>query len=162
MKQTQNFMSNDSLLFFIAGIMQGSFREMALHDQSYRAELRRLLIEYFPDCRVYDPRTNHVNSIAYDEKKGRETFFMHNKMCGSEVDVLIAFVPEASMGTAIEMWEAYQAGAVVITISPLAVNWAIRFLSHVVYPDFTSFLEALKRGKIAEIIDFHRNVKGKY
>ena len=44
-------------------------------------------------------------------------FFRHNRMC-REIDVLLAFVPEASMGTAIEMWEAYQHGAAVITISP--------------------------------------------
>ena len=36
-------------------------------------------------------------------------FERHNDMC-REVDVVIAFVPEASMGTAIEMWEAYQHG----------------------------------------------------
>jgi hypothetical protein len=75
------------------------------------------------------------------------------------VDVLIAFVPEASMGTAIEMWEAYQGGAVVLTISPLVVNWAVCFLSHAIYPDLAAFLEALKCGKIAEIINFHRNKK---
>ncbi|MDR1493518.1 MAG: hypothetical protein LBT05_12470 [Planctomycetaceae bacterium] len=155
-------MPDDSLLFFIAGIMQGSFREMALHDQSYRAELSQLLTKYFPDCRVYDPLTNHANSISYDDQKGREIFFAHNKMCGSIVDVLIAFVPEASMGTAIEMWEAHQGGAVIITISPLVVNWAVRFLSHAVYPDLTSFLEALKNGNIAEIVNFHRNEKSKF
>ena len=150
-------MDDRSLLFFIAGIMQGSFREMALHDQSYRAELTALLERHFPGCRVYDPFANHSNSIAYDESKGRETFLMHNRMCGSEVDVLIAFVPEASMGTAIEMWEAWNKGALVLTISPLRVNWAVKFLSHAIYPDLSAFLAALESGEINEIIANRRN-----
>jgi len=145
-------MPDQPLLFFIAGIMQGSFHEMALHDQSYRTELVRRLGGYFPDCHVYDPLAHHVNSVNYDDAQGRETFLLHNRMCGGEVDVLIAFVPEASMGTAIEMWEAWKNKAVVLTISPLKVNWTVRFLSHAVYPDLPAFFEALESGEIAAII----------
>ena len=146
-------MSNQPMTFFIAGIMQGSFCEMALHDQSYRTKLARRLGEHFPDCRVYDPLVHHANSVKYDDTQGRETFLMHNRMCGNEVDVLIAFVPEASMGTAIEMWEAWKNNAVVITISPLKANWAVRFLSHAVYPDLPTFFAALDSGEIAAMID---------
>ena len=146
-------MPTQPLLFFIAGIMQGSFHEMTLHDQSYRAELARRLGECFPDCRVYDPLAHHANSVDYDDTQGRETFLMHNRMCGNEVDVLIAFLPEASMGTAIEMWEAWKNKAVVITISPMRLNWAIRFLSHAIYPDLPAFFAALESGEIAAIID---------
>ena len=145
-------MPTQPLLFFIAGIMQGSFHEMALHDQSYRTELTRRLGEHFPDSRVYDPLAHHVNSVDYDDTQGRETFLMHNRMCGSEVDVLIAFVPEASMGTAIEMWEAWKNNAVVITISPMQVNWAVRFLSHAIYPDLPTFFDALESGEIAKLV----------
>ena len=146
-------MNDQPMTFFIAGIMQGSFHKMALHDQSYRTELTRRLGEKFPDSRVYDPLAHHANSVDYDDAKGRKTFFMHNRMCGSEVDVLIAFVPEASMGTAIEMWEAWKNNAVVITISPLKVNWAVCFLSHAIYPDLPAFLAALDSGEIAALID---------
>ena len=145
-------MSQQPLSFFIAGIMQGSFREMALHDQSYRAELAELLKKHFPDSEVYDPFANHSNSIAYDDAKGRETFLRHNEMCGTETDVLIAFVPEASMGTAIEMWEAWKNGAVVLTISPLKVNWAVKFLSHAIYDDLPVFLAALESGEINDLV----------
>ena len=47
------------------------------------------------------------------------------------------------MGTAIEMWEAYQHGAAVITISPLKHNWAVKFLSHAIYLDMATFEAAL-------------------
>ena len=100
----------------------------------------------------------HADSLGYDDAAGRSVFFRHNQMC-REVDVLLAFVPEASMGTAIEMWEAYQHGAVVITISPLKHNWAVKFLSHAVYADLPEFETALLGGQIARIIS-ERTTKG--
>jgi hypothetical protein len=152
-------MSDLPLRFFIAGIMQGSMRDLTLHDQSYRTELCRRLQEYFPQCHVYDPFANHSNSVTYDDQKGRETFLMHNKMCGTEVDVLIAFVPEASMGTAIEMWEAYKNGAVVITISPLRLNWAIKFLSDVICENLAEFFDILQDGTIQKLLDCSKKPK---
>lgn len=138
--------------FFLAGIMQGSLAELILHDQNYRPHIRQLILEQFPDADVYDPLGNHADSIRYDDATGRSVFFGHNLMC-REIDVLIAFVPEASMGTAIEMWEAYQHGAIVLTISPLVVNWAVKFLSHAIYPDLESFESALASGAIRKLIE---------
>ncbi len=54
------------------------------------------------------------------------------------------------MGTAIEMWEAHEHGpGVVITISPLKRNWAVRFCSHFVYADFDGFEADLASGVLA-------------
>ena len=132
---------------FLAGIMQGSLAEAAVHDQDYRRHLKKLLAEHFPEAEIYDPREKHTKSIGYHDTTGRAVFFHHNRMC-REVDMLLAFVPEASMGTAIEMWEAHQHGAAVITISPLKLNWAIRFLSHEVYPTLVEFEADLKSGRL--------------
>ena len=134
--------------FFLAGIMQGSHTAASIHDQEYRTRITRLLEAHFPDAEVYDPRANHAKSLGYDDTTGRSVFFHHNRMC-RETDVLLAFVPEASMGTAIEMWEAYQHGAAVITISPLTHNWAVKFLSHVIYADLSEFEAALQSGEVA-------------
>ena len=139
--------------FFIAGIMQGSLTEEILHPQQYRRKLHGLLAEYFPESEIYDPLANHSQSLGYDDQTAREVFFNHNRMCGEEVDVLVAFVPQASMGTAIEMWEAYRHGKVVLAISPLCHNWTIKFCSHAVYPDLASFQEALRSGTVREQID---------
>jgi hypothetical protein len=136
---------------FLAGIIQGSLAHRAVHDQDYRRHLKELLAEHLPDAHVYDPVANHADSIRYDDATGREVFFRHNLMC-RDVDVLLAFLPEASMGTAIEMWEAYQHGAAVIAISPLAVNWAVRFLSHAIYPDLAAFEADLCSGSLARRI----------
>jgi hypothetical protein len=137
--------------FFLAGIMQGSHVEARLHEQDYRKRLKELLVVHFPDAHIYDPLANHSESIDYDDETGRRVFLRHNRMC-RDVDVLLAFVPEASMGTAIEMWEAYQHGAAVITVSPMVVNWVVKFLSHEIYADFDHFQADLESGRLARRI----------
>ena len=137
--------------FFLAGIMQGSHTEAVLHNQDYREHMRELLEAHFPGAEVYDPLANHSNSIGYDEPTGRQVFMHHNEMCG-RVEVLLAFLPEASMGTAIEMWEAYRHGAAVITISPMEHNWAVKYLSHALYADVEQFEAALQSGRLARRI----------
>jgi len=142
--------------FFLAGIMQGSHAEALLHDQEYRTRITRLLQAHFPQADVYDPRAEHAGSLGYDDPTGRSVFFHHNYRC-REIDVLLAFVPEASMGTAIEMWEAHQHGAAVIAISPLKHNWAVKFLSHALYASLSEFEAALESGKVAQCIADVRN-----
>jgi len=134
---------------FLAGIMQGSHLGATLHNQDYRVRLRQLLETHLPDAQLYDPLAEHTDSLDYDDARGREVFLHHNRMCG-EVDVVLAFVPQASMGTAIEIWEAYRHGRIVVSISPLAHNWAIKFLSHVLYHDVEEFERALAGGQLAE------------
>ena len=133
---------------FLAGIMQGSHLGAILHHQGYRERLKTLLAAHLPGAEVYDPLADHADSLAYDDDQGRRVFLHHNQLCG-QVDVLLAFVPEASMGTAIEMWEAYRHGRVVVTISPLAHNWAVKFLTHVLYSDVEAFEVALASGDLA-------------
>ena len=136
-----------SMRFFLAGIMQGSRRDLALHQQDYRARLTDLIRTHVPDADIYDPLAGHPESVAYTDEEGRRVFYGHNRLC-REVDVVIAFVPEASMGTAIEMWEAHEHGrGAVITISPLDHNWAVRFCSHAIYEDFEAFEAAVASGE---------------
>jgi hypothetical protein len=123
---------------FLAGIMQGSLLSAAMHDQDYRSRLKRLLATHWPEAEVYDPLADHTNSLDYAPHQARKVFLKHNRMC-REVDLLIAFVPSASMGTAIEMWEASQHNRVVVAITPLELNWAIRFCSDLMYANFADF-----------------------
>lgn len=139
--------------FFIAGIMQGSFPTMTLHGQNYRKTLKSAIQQAFPDAEVYDPFENHPESKSYSHEKGKCVFLTHNKMCGADVDVLVAFIPEASMGTAIEIWEAWKNGAVVLMITPMTVNWVVSFLSDAVFTDIDAFCKALASGEIADIIN---------
>ena len=132
--------------------MQGSHQESQLHDQGYREKLKQLITTHFIDAEIYDPWADHNSSLEYDDERGRAVFFGHNRLC-REVDVLIAYVPQASMGTAIEMWEAHEHGrACVISISPLDRNWAVRFCSHLIYSDLSSFEQAMASGEVARRI----------
>lgn len=143
-------MSNesDSLRFFIAGIMQGSRVEKALHGQGYREQIASILRAAFPGASIYDPHAGREDSPDYPQETGRETFLRHNRQCGEAVDFLVAYLPEASMGTGIEMWEAWKNGATVVSISPMTRNWAVKFLSHAVYPDLAAFERAALDGEL--------------
>jgi hypothetical protein len=141
---------------FLAGIMQGSHLGAVLHSQNYREELKLLLRRHIPDTEIYDPLCDHAGSLDYDAIRGREVFLKHNRMC-RDVDVLLAYVPEASMGTAIEMWEAHTAGKIVLTISPMSHNWSVRFLSNVIYPDLASFVEQLSAGQVTRDLELLRS-----
>jgi len=139
--------------------MQGSHLGAVMHYQGYRGRLRELLEKHLPPADVYDPLADHQLSLDYTDDRAREVFLYHNRLCG-EVDVLIAFVPEASMGTAIEMWEAWRAGRVVIAISPLSLNWTIKYCSHLLYADLESFEADLARGELAaKIAAIQANLK---
>ena len=149
--------------FFIAGIMQGSHRESVLHEQDYRAQLKGLLERYFPIAHIYDPLENHLDSLDYDDAMSRDVFYQHNRLC-REVDVVVAFIPEASMGTAIEMWEAHEHGrGIVIAISPLSHNWAVRFCSHFIFLDLEAFEAELEGGtlpkRIARLLNEKRQAR---
>jgi hypothetical protein len=141
---------------FIAGIMQGSKIGLELHSQDYRKQLKSALTRAFPNSTIYDPFESNRNSLYYTPEMGKKVFLTHNRMCGTEIDVLIAFVPEASMGTSIEIWEAWKNGAVVLTISPLSSNWAVKFLSDAIYPNLESFLQQLGSGEISRLIEQRR------
>lgn len=135
--------------------MQGSHVESALHDQDYRLRIRELVEAHFPHAEVYDPLADHSGSLGYDSETGRDVFYRHNRMCRA-VDVVIAFVPEASMGTAIEMWEAHEHGrALVVTISPLTRNWTVKYCSHVVFENLEQFAAALENGRLQRQIAAH-------
>lgn len=136
---------------FLAGIMQGSHVAALVHDQTYRERFRRAVQDRWPEAEVYDPHAGHANSIGYDVEQARRVFVGHVEMC-QQFDLLVAYVPEASMGTAIEMWEAHRNGRVVVTITPLVHNWVVQLTSQAVYRDFDAFLHALEAGEIDTLL----------
>ena len=137
---------------FIAGIIQGSIPGGAVHPQDYRGELKQILQEHMPGARVYCPIENHPDSLRYEDDKARRVFFDHIEMVAAS-DCLIAFLPEASMGTAVEMYAAREAAVPVITISPLSGNWAVKFLSDVILADSEEFRAYVASGGLAKFLD---------
>ncbi|MDO4574060.1 MAG: hypothetical protein Q4D98_02475 [Planctomycetia bacterium] len=136
---------------FLAGIMQGSRQSASLYPQDYRERLTKILNEHFPDVEVYDPFANHPTSLHYTDEEGKKVFLGHNALCG-EMDVIIAFLPEASMGTAIEIWEGWKHGAVVVTVSPMTSNWVVRFLGTRNYETLEELEGAIRDGSLRDVV----------
>jgi hypothetical protein len=133
---------------FLAGIMQGSHLAATIHNQDYRQHIKQLLAKHLPGAVIYDPLADHANSLSYDDERARTVFLHHIGLC-TQVDVVLAFVPEASMGTAVEIWEAFRHGRIVVVVSPLKHNWALKFLSHVMYGSLEELEAALVSGELA-------------
>lgn len=137
---------------FIAGIMQGSRRENTISGQDYRREIGAWLMAHVPGIEIVDPYDLHPESITYDDHTARQTLIDLAKEAG-RADSVIAFVPEASMGTALEMYEAYANGRPVFTISPLTHNWVVKGLSARVFADLAEFQAFVAAG------EFERQVR---
>jgi hypothetical protein len=128
---------------FIGGVMQGS-RYDGMEDQSYRSQIAAAVRARWPDVQIIDPLLLHPNSVAYDDAAARETLFAMADLAGAS-DVVIVYLPEASMGTAIEMYMAYQRGISVLAITPMAENWVVRAMARRIFPDLQRFLEFIER-----------------
>jgi hypothetical protein len=129
-----------SVRIFIAGVMQASSVSKGIVDQRYRSEIRAALLARWPDLDVIDPFELHPNSVDYQDAEAKATLLsLLDLACSS--DLVVAYAPIASMGTALEMYAAYLQNIPVVTISPMVDNWVVRVLSHRVFPDLTSFTD---------------------
>ena len=138
---------SEPLRVFIAGVMQANRRDTLMESQDYRVMLSDALRRHIPDVQLIDPWAENPNSLEYNDDQARHTFLtMTNK--ASEADLLIAYLPLPSMGTAMEMWEASQAGAYVVVVTPYIHNWAMKFTSDEILPDLDSLIAAIENGRI--------------
>jgi nucleoside 2-deoxyribosyltransferase len=128
---------------FLAGIIQGSNRDKTIHSQDYREMIISAIESAFPDAVIYNPFDGHEKSIEYDDRKGKETFFSAIEEIKS-CDLMVAYLPHASLGTAIEIWECYKLGIPVWTITDMKTNWVVRFCSEKIFDDIESFAQHLQ------------------
>lgn len=140
------------MVFFLSGIIQGSLPGKNIHKQDYRKEIKELLKKHFHGAHIYCPVENYPGSPDYDDVKGKDIFFNLLRKA-SEVDVLVAFLPEASMGTAIEMWEAYKRENVILCISPLINNWVVKYLCTAIFEDIAEFDNYIREGKLNKLLE---------
>jgi hypothetical protein len=140
-----------SMKVFLAGIIQGSKVAAEIHHQDWRESIRRLLERYAPQAEVYCHYSNHPDSITYDLPRIIETF-EDGVARAIDCDVLIAYLPGASMGTAIEMYEAHRVGAAVVTITPMAANWVVRAYSDRILPDLGALEGLLASGEMENLL----------
>ncbi|MBI5726126.1 MAG: hypothetical protein HZA50_19355 [Planctomycetes bacterium] len=137
---------------FLAGIMQGSLVEADIHSQDWREPIKSILARHLPAAEVYCHFSRHPGSIDYGLTEIAGTLEEGNRMAAAS-DVLVAYLPSASMGTAIEMYEAWRGGAIVLAITPMAANWVVRAYSHKIFPDLPAFEKFLASGELEQLIE---------
>jgi len=135
---------------FFGGIIQGSNQGQDIHSQDYRSLVKRFIKDRYPDIEIFDPVNNHEQSIEYDDKQAHATFFGHLKIVDT-CDLMIAYLPQASLGTAIEMNRAYERKIPIISISPMATNWVIRLLTERNFATVEAFEKFIVDNDIREL-----------
>lgn len=136
---------------FLAGVMQGVRTDNQIDDQSYRSQITATLQRHMPGVKVIDPWALNPNSVHYDEEKARHTFLTMTRKT-KEADMLIAYLPKLSMGTAMEMWEAFNAGLYIIAVTPYVHHWAVRFTANEILPDLETLLAEIENGRIPQLL----------
>jgi len=137
---------------FLAGIIQGSLVEATINSQDWREPIKQTLARHVPQAEIYCHYSEHPNSITYGLPDICATL-ADGLDRAAACDLLIAYVPGASMGTAIEMHEAWRGGALVVAITPLAANWVIRAYSHRIVADMAAFDALAASGELARLVE---------
>lgn len=141
--------------FFLGGIIQGSHQDDSVHDQSYRDRIRGVIEEAFIDSSIYCPVEEHPDSVTYDDDLAQKVFHRHIQLV-READVLIVYLPEASMGSGIEMWEAKQHHTFTITITSMRANWVVRLFSNAICRSIEDFESFVRSGALEDSLEGFR------
>lgn len=136
---------------FFGGIIQGSLQGKSIYSQDYREKLKTILKNKYPDIEIFDPFENHNNSIDYNDDQAKETFYMHLDEIKS-ADLFLAYLPQASMGTAIEMWQANHHRIPIITISPMTTNWVIRLFAQKNFETVDGFEKFIQEDDLIKLL----------
>ncbi|MCE5280294.1 MAG: hypothetical protein ABFD92_07625 [Planctomycetaceae bacterium] len=137
---------------FLAGIIQGSLVEADIHCQDWRVPIKAALDRCLAGAEVYCHYTQHPQSIRYELPEIRRTL-AEGIALAAACDLLVAYLPSASMGTAIEMHAAAASGAVVLTITPLVANWVVRAYSDRIFPDVAAFESFLASPEMTALLE---------
>lgn len=139
--------------YFISGVMQGSSTsettKKTLNDQNYRETLKTILKKYDKSCEIHDPYDKPKEYL-----KDQEHLFSDNKFITDlfeeilfemrKCDVIVSYLPQASMGSSIELWEAYKLKKEVYVITEMTQNWVTRICSNQMFESIESFEEFMK------------------
>jgi hypothetical protein len=136
---------------FLSGIITGSHVGKQLHDQSYRQELKRVLQQALPLAEVICPWELNPDAVEYGPERARQTLLAEVEAAAG-ADLVIAYFPQASMGTAIEMWEAAKRGVPILAITPLDTNWVVILLANRIFPTIEEFARFAAEGGLAPYV----------
>lgn len=136
---------------FIGGIMQGQRQDDQIDSQTYRVQITQAFQKHASDIGIIDPWALNPDSVNFDADKARNTFITMTRKV-QESDLMIAYLPGMSMGTAMEMWEAYNAGIYIVAVTPYIHHWAIRFTANEILPDLETLLADIENGRLPHLI----------
>eukprot|EP00747_Dinoflagellata_sp_TGD_P178845 gnl/TRDRNA2_/TRDRNA2_28604_c0_seq1.p1 gnl/TRDRNA2_/TRDRNA2_28604_c0~~gnl/TRDRNA2_/TRDRNA2_28604_c0_seq1.p1 ORF type:complete len:191 (-),score=30.90 gnl/TRDRNA2_/TRDRNA2_28604_c0_seq1:93-665(-) len=140
--------------YFLSGVMQGSDPTGdvgKLADQDYRLRISNAIRKAFPDAEIVDPlefakaKARRQSSIPFERyfEDGdviKETFCEIVDLAGKS-DVIISNLPEASMGSAVELWEARRNRCRCYTVTHMTGNWVVRTVSDEIFTSLQDFEE---------------------
>jgi hypothetical protein len=145
---------NSDVNIYVTGILQGS-KDKAFFPQDYRKKLVEAIKKSWQTTTVYSPTINTDVENPESLKEAVKQFEQQLAIL-KKANIVVAYIPEAGMGCAIEIYNAAMRGKYVVTITPLKQNRVIRMFSHDIYDSIESFTEACKVGKFKK--DFARFV----
>ncbi len=138
---------------YIGGTMRGSANDGLFVNQNYRDEIARILELHNKDILVFDPLEDCdvKASNEIDFETGKRVFFNEiDEVC--DCHLLVVYLPEASMGSAIEMWMADERHIPIISITTMKENWTVKFLSDKIFSSMKEFEQAVEKGIIEELL----------
>jgi hypothetical protein len=131
--------------------MQGSKKGKGIQGQGYRQVISDAIKFRHPDAEIYDPFLVFPDSVEYDDQRAKQVLFTIADEAASS-DIVISYLPEASMGTAMEMIRAYDNGKTVISISTMEKNWFILAVSAKIFPSLDDFCTWIHQTHLGELI----------
>ncbi|MBG7610425.1 MAG: hypothetical protein IZT55_06125 [Anaerolineae bacterium] len=137
---------------FIAGIMQGSEKGKGIQSQDYRQIISDAVTVNHPNAEIVDPFTLFPDSVTYDDQRAKQVLFELAAEAGSS-DILIAYLPKASMGTTLEMVRSYDNGKRIISISPMESNWVVRAFSDKIFSTMDEFCTWVFQTNLEDLVD---------
>lgn len=141
--------------------MQGNLRKYGIRSQAYRRKIKENLNKVLENnVEIIDPDELHPDRLKYNYEQSKK-MFMEYVQVSVEVDLVIAYVSEASMGTAIEMWEAYRSGVPILTVSSLSHHWVIKLLSYKIFPTLKNLFRFMNTKEFKSLLRV-RNRKARF
>lgn len=132
-------------IFYISGMMQGSQNGLRIHDQRYRIEIKTAIKTFFPESKIVCPFEIFSSRKNIFSKNIEKEFTKMVELAG-QADVVISFIPEASMGSAVEIWTAHNKGRIVIAISKMKNNWLLISGADIIIPSIKALYNLFKNG----------------
>ena len=131
---------------------------VAMESQDYRAQITQAVLAADPTAQIVDPlkmgevRSTElypagtpVSEMWQDDAHVRE-MFNDVVVAAAKADCVISYLPVASMGSAVELHSARNAGKLILCVTPgsMRTNWVVRSYADKIFESIPELAEWLK------------------